>query len=140
MLEFVLNKRKSSVSFQEFQVSSSPSKIKFNTKSATSKTKIRGFGVSSSKFCFLPTRLRFTKKKFFPSKVSLLKILLFKKNLLIVCLSIISVQSFMTCIGSRERRTRLAVEHMLPAVVHGGLTTVLSVATLAVSDFDFIVR
>ncbi|XP_018902504.1 protein patched isoform X2 [Bemisia tabaci] len=48
--------------------------------------------------------------------------------------------SFMTCIGSRERRTRLAVEHMLPAVVHGGLTTVLSVATLAVSDFDFIVR
>ncbi|XP_049784398.1 protein patched [Schistocerca cancellata] len=47
---------------------------------------------------------------------------------------------FVTCIGSRERRTKLALEYMLAPVVHGAFATLLGVLMLAFSEFDFIVR
>ncbi|XP_046629599.1 protein patched isoform X1 [Neodiprion virginianus] len=48
--------------------------------------------------------------------------------------------SFVTSIGSRDRRVRLALEHMYAPVVHGALTTLLAVMMLGLSEFDFIVR
>ncbi|XP_031784306.1 patched isoform X4 [Nasonia vitripennis] len=48
--------------------------------------------------------------------------------------------SFVTCVGSRDRRVRLALEHMYAPVVHGALTTLLAVLMLAFSEFEFIVR
>ncbi|XP_034192585.2 protein patched isoform X5 [Osmia lignaria lignaria] len=48
--------------------------------------------------------------------------------------------SFVTSIGSRDRRIRLALEHMYAPVIHGALTTLLAIAMLAFSEFDFIVR
>ncbi|XP_076749448.1 protein patched isoform X4 [Xylocopa sonorina] len=48
--------------------------------------------------------------------------------------------SFVTSIGSRDRRIRLALEHMYAPVIHGALTTLLAVVMLAFSEFDFIVR
>ena len=46
----------------------------------------------------------------------------------------------MTSVGSRDRRVRLALEHMYAPVVHGALTTLLAVVMLAFSEFEFIVR
>ncbi|XP_015587157.1 protein patched isoform X2 [Cephus cinctus] len=48
--------------------------------------------------------------------------------------------SFVTSIGSRDRRIRLALEHMYAPVIHGALTTFLAVVMLAFSEFEFIVR
>ncbi|XP_071877009.1 protein patched isoform X1 [Bombus fervidus] len=48
--------------------------------------------------------------------------------------------SFVTSIGSRDRRIRLALEHMCAPVIHGAITTLLAVVMLAFSEFDFIVR
>ncbi|XP_012276019.1 protein patched isoform X2 [Orussus abietinus] len=48
--------------------------------------------------------------------------------------------SFVTSIGSRDRRIRLALEHMYAPVIHGALTTLLAVVMLAFSEFEFIVR
>ncbi|XP_043528023.1 protein patched-like [Frieseomelitta varia] len=48
--------------------------------------------------------------------------------------------SFVTTIGSRDRRIRLALEHMYAPVIHGASTTLLTVMMLAFSEFDFIVR
>ncbi|XP_020282533.1 protein patched isoform X4 [Pseudomyrmex gracilis] len=48
--------------------------------------------------------------------------------------------SFITSVGSRDRRMRLALEHMYAPVIHGALTTLLAVVMLAFSDFDFIVK
>ncbi|XP_046825027.1 protein patched isoform X1 [Vespa crabro] len=48
--------------------------------------------------------------------------------------------SFVTSVGSRDRRVRLALEHMYAPVVHGAFTTLLAVVMLAFSDFEFIVR
>ncbi|XP_052129239.1 protein patched [Frankliniella occidentalis] len=47
---------------------------------------------------------------------------------------------FVTSIGGRDRRTRLAIEQMFAPVVHGAFTTLLAVLMLAFSEFDFIVR
>ncbi|KAJ9578984.1 hypothetical protein L9F63_024909, partial [Diploptera punctata] len=47
---------------------------------------------------------------------------------------------FVTSIGGKDRRIRLAVEHMFAPVTHGALTTLLGVLMLAFSEFDFIVR
>ncbi|XP_023725439.1 protein patched [Cryptotermes secundus] len=47
---------------------------------------------------------------------------------------------FMTSIGCRDRRIRLAVEHTFAPVTHGALTTLLGIFMLAFSEFDFIVR
>lgn len=48
--------------------------------------------------------------------------------------------SFLTCIGGRERRAKLAVEHMFTPIVHAALTMLLAVTMLAFSEFDFVVR
>uniref|UniRef100_A0A1B6DUL2 SSD domain-containing protein n=1 Tax=Clastoptera arizonana TaxID=38151 RepID=A0A1B6DUL2_9HEMI len=48
--------------------------------------------------------------------------------------------SFLTCVGNRDRRTRLAVDHMFTTVMHGGLTLALSISILFISDFDFVVK
>ncbi|XP_063976925.1 protein patched isoform X1 [Diachasmimorpha longicaudata] len=48
--------------------------------------------------------------------------------------------SFITSVGSRDRRVRLALEHMFAPIVHSALTTALTVMMLAFSDFEFIVR
>ncbi len=47
---------------------------------------------------------------------------------------------FVTSIGGRNRRTHLAIELMFAPVVHGAVSTLLSIAMLAFSDFDFIVQ
>lgn len=49
------------------------------------------------------------------------------------------LQSFVTSIGSRDRRVRLALEHMSAPVIHGALTILLAVVMLAFSEFDFII-
>lgn len=49
-------------------------------------------------------------------------------------------QSFVTSVGSRDRRMRLALEHMFAPVVHSALTTLLAVVMLAFSEFNFIVN
>ncbi|XP_046661166.1 protein patched isoform X1 [Homalodisca vitripennis] len=48
--------------------------------------------------------------------------------------------SFLTCIGRRDRRVRLAVDHMFTPVMQGGLAILLSVGMLALSEFEFVVR
>jgi len=47
---------------------------------------------------------------------------------------------FVTSIGGRNRRTRMALELMMAPVVHGAISTLLSIFMLAFSDFDFIVK
>ena len=53
---------------------------------------------------------------------------------------ILFFQSFITSVGSRDRRVRLALEHMCAPVIHGVCTALLAVAMLAFSDFEFIFR
>ncbi|KAG5326513.1 PTC protein, partial [Acromyrmex heyeri] len=48
--------------------------------------------------------------------------------------------SFVTSVGSRNRRMRLALEHMFAPVVHSAFTTLLAVVMLAFSEFNFIVN
>ncbi|KAK0164434.1 hypothetical protein PV328_003065 [Microctonus aethiopoides] len=49
--------------------------------------------------------------------------------------------SFVTSVGgNRDRRVRLALEHMFAPVIHGAITILLSIIMLAFSDFEFIVR
>lgn len=49
-------------------------------------------------------------------------------------------QGFITAIGNRDRRIRLALEHSLAPVIHGVMTSVLAVLMLSTSPFEFIVR
>lgn len=49
-------------------------------------------------------------------------------------------QGFVTSVGSRDRRTRLALQSALPPVIHGTLTSILAVVMLYTSPFEFIVR
>jgi len=49
-------------------------------------------------------------------------------------------QGFVTSIGCRDRRIRLALEHTFAPVTHGALTTLLGIFMLAFSEYDFIVR
>lgn len=59
----------------------------------------------------------------------------------VIIISLISpFQSFITSVGSRDRRMRLALEHMYAPVIHGAFTTLLAVTMLAFSEFDFIVN
>lgn len=51
-----------------------------------------------------------------------------------------TLQSFLTSIGGRNRRIKMAVKHMFKPVIHGALTTLLAVVMLGFSEFDFIVR
>lgn len=47
---------------------------------------------------------------------------------------------FVTSIGARNRRTQMSLELMMAPVVHGAISTLLSIVMLAFSDFDFIVK
>jgi len=47
--------------------------------------------------------------------------------------------SFVGSLGDRSRRTELALEHMFAPVTHGAISTLLGVAMLAFSQFDFII-
>lgn len=47
---------------------------------------------------------------------------------------------FVTSIGGRNRRTQMSLELMMAPVVHGAISTLLSIVMLAFSDFDFIVK
>lgn len=49
-------------------------------------------------------------------------------------------QSFITSVGSRDRRVRLALEHVSAPVLHGALITLLVITMLYFSEFEFIVR
>ncbi len=52
----------------------------------------------------------------------------------------ICFQGFITAIGSRNKRMRIAVGHMSAPVVHGAMTTLLGVVMLVGAEFDFIVK
>ena len=54
--------------------------------------------------------------------------------------NLFSFQSFVGSLGDRTRRTELALEHMFAPVTHGAISTLLGVAMLAFSQFDFIFR
>ncbi|XP_058065596.1 protein patched [Anopheles bellator] len=48
--------------------------------------------------------------------------------------------AFITSIGNRDRRVRLALEHSLAPILHGVITSVLAVCMLSMSSFEFVVR
>lgn len=48
--------------------------------------------------------------------------------------------SFLTTLGSRNKRMASTLDHMFIPVLHGGLSTLLGVIMLAFSEFEFIVR
>lgn len=50
------------------------------------------------------------------------------------------IQGFITSIGNRERRLRLALEHTVPFIIHGVTTSVLILLILYFSPFEFIVK
>lgn len=50
------------------------------------------------------------------------------------------LQGFLTAIGSRNKRSAVALEHMFAPVVDGAISTLLGVLMLAGSEFDFIMR
>lgn len=50
------------------------------------------------------------------------------------------MQGFITSVGNRDRRVRLALQLSLAPVVHGTLTSLLAVLMLSTSPFEFIVR
>ncbi|XP_064624757.1 protein patched homolog 1-like isoform X2 [Lineus longissimus] len=47
---------------------------------------------------------------------------------------------FLTSIGSRDRRMRMALDHMFAPVINGAVSTLLGVIMLVGAEFDFIVR
>lgn len=49
-------------------------------------------------------------------------------------------QGFVTSVGNRDRRMRLALQSSFAPVVHATLTSLLAVLMLSTSHFDFIVR
>lgn len=49
-------------------------------------------------------------------------------------------QGFVTSVGNKDRRLRLALQNALPPVVHRTSTTMLAVCMLYISPFEFIVR
>lgn len=50
------------------------------------------------------------------------------------------LQGFLTSIGNRERRLRLALEHTTPFILHGITTSILILLILYFSPFEFIVK
>ena len=50
------------------------------------------------------------------------------------------MQGFLTSIGNRERRLRLALEHTVPFILHGITTSILILLILYFSPFEFIVK
>ncbi|XP_065571497.1 protein patched homolog 1-like [Artemia franciscana] len=47
---------------------------------------------------------------------------------------------FITSIGNRNRRVGIAVKNMMAPIVDGAVSTILGIAMLAFSEFDFIVK
>lgn len=45
---------------------------------------------------------------------------------------------FLTAVGDRDRRVRLALAHMAAPILHGALSTLLGAVMLLCSDFDFV--
>lgn len=50
------------------------------------------------------------------------------------------MQGFITSVGNRDRRVRLALQTAFAPVIHGTLTSLLAVVMLSTSPFEFIVR
>lgn len=50
------------------------------------------------------------------------------------------LQGFITSVGNRDRRIRLALQSSFAPVIHATLTSLLAVFMLSTSQFDFIVR
>ncbi|KAF7991588.1 hypothetical protein HCN44_008959 [Aphidius gifuensis] len=48
--------------------------------------------------------------------------------------------SFVTSVGGRDRRVRLALEHMFAPIIHGAITTLIAVMMLAFSEFEFVIK
>uniref|UniRef100_A0A182SKY1 SSD domain-containing protein n=1 Tax=Anopheles maculatus TaxID=74869 RepID=A0A182SKY1_9DIPT len=47
---------------------------------------------------------------------------------------------FITSIGNRDRRVKLALEHCFAPIVHGVITSALAIFMLSTSSFEFVVR
>lgn len=47
---------------------------------------------------------------------------------------------YLTSLGSRPRRVTMALEYMSAPIVHATVSTLLGVAMLAFSEFDFVIR
>lgn len=58
----------------------------------------------------------------------------------VFCFALYSLQGFVTSVGNRDRRIRLALQSSFAPVVHATLTSLLAVLMLSTSHFDFIVR
>ncbi|CAJ0951468.1 unnamed protein product, partial [Mesorhabditis belari] len=50
------------------------------------------------------------------------------------------VLAFLTALGTREERTRAAVDRVFVPVIHGALSTLLGILMLAFSEFEFVVK
>lgn len=61
-------------------------------------------------------------------------------NGMIPYLFLYSQQGFITAIGNRDRRIKLALEHSLAPVIHAVMTSILAVLMLSTSSFEFVVR
>jgi patched 1 protein len=49
-------------------------------------------------------------------------------------------QSFLSILGKRNHRMQQSLQQVMPPTVHGAVSTMLGVAMLAFSEFDFIVQ
>nr|XP_029724560.1 protein patched-like [Aedes albopictus] len=57
-----------------------------------------------------------------------------------VCFTVHVSLGFITAIGNRDRRIKLALEHSLAPVIHAVMTSMLAVLMLSTSSFEFVVR
>ncbi|XP_059620368.1 protein patched isoform X2 [Phlebotomus argentipes] len=57
-----------------------------------------------------------------------------------VCFTIHISLAFITAVGGKDRRVRIALEYALTPVIHGIVTTTLAVVMLSTSPIEFIVR
>lgn len=51
-----------------------------------------------------------------------------------------SLQGFLTSVGSRNKRMLMSLEHTFAPVVHGGISTLLGIIMLMGAEFDFIIK
>lgn len=47
---------------------------------------------------------------------------------------------YLTALGNKTRRVSMALEYMCAPMVHSGITTLLGIAMLAFSEFEFVIR
>ncbi|XP_055690624.1 protein patched [Lutzomyia longipalpis] len=57
-----------------------------------------------------------------------------------VCFTIHISLAFVTAVGAKDRRIRIALEYALTPVIHGIITTTLAIVMLSTSPIEFIVR